>query len=168
MAATILRVSDVAKKFTINRDKSLKERLTGLGRDKRHVREFWALRDVSFELDAGLGNCGLSLTLHVSWLKPQFASQFNRSPGVASCTGPLNTCDASLVAPNGSSSTQRWDNTSTPAPASRASAPASAGVMCPRDSCGSAEVPRSVPSATTIWEPLAAAARFAAGPVSAE
>ena len=52
MAANILRVSDVAKKFTINRDKSLKERLTGLGRNKRYVREFWALRDVSFELEA--------------------------------------------------------------------------------------------------------------------
>ena len=54
MAATILRVSDVAKKFTINRDKSLKERLTGLGRNKQHVREFWALRDVSFELEASM------------------------------------------------------------------------------------------------------------------
>jgi ABC-2 type transport system ATP-binding protein len=52
VAANILRVSDVAKKFTINRDKSLKERLTGLGRNKRYVREFWALRDVSFELEA--------------------------------------------------------------------------------------------------------------------
>jgi ABC-2 type transport system ATP-binding protein len=54
VAATILRVSDVAKKFTINRDKSLKERLTGLGRNKQHVREFWALRDVSFELEASM------------------------------------------------------------------------------------------------------------------
>jgi ABC-2 type transport system ATP-binding protein len=54
VAATILRVSDVAKKFTINRDKSLKERLTGLGRNKQHLREFWALRDVSFELEASM------------------------------------------------------------------------------------------------------------------
>jgi ABC-2 type transport system ATP-binding protein len=52
VATTIIRVSDVAKKFTINKDKSLKERLTGLGRNRKYVQEFWALQDVSFELEA--------------------------------------------------------------------------------------------------------------------
>ena len=52
MAGTIIRVNDVAKKFTINKDKSLKERLTSLGRNKRYQQDFWALQGVSFELEA--------------------------------------------------------------------------------------------------------------------
>jgi ABC-2 type transport system ATP-binding protein len=52
VAGTIIRVNDVSKKFTINKDKSLKERLVNMGRSKRHMQEFWALRDVSFELEA--------------------------------------------------------------------------------------------------------------------
>ncbi len=52
MTATIIRVNDVSKKFTINKDKSLKERLVNMGRAKRHVQEFWALTEVSFELEA--------------------------------------------------------------------------------------------------------------------
>jgi ABC-2 type transport system ATP-binding protein len=51
VAGTIIRVNDVAKKFTINKDKSLKERLVNLGRSKRHMQEFWALQGVSFELE---------------------------------------------------------------------------------------------------------------------
>jgi ABC-2 type transport system ATP-binding protein len=52
VAATIIRVNEVAKKFTINKDKSLKERLTGLGRSRRYRQDFWALKGVSFELEA--------------------------------------------------------------------------------------------------------------------
>ena len=52
MAPTIIRVNDVAKKFTINKDKSLKERLTEMGRSRRYRQEFWALKGVSFELEA--------------------------------------------------------------------------------------------------------------------
>ncbi|MFL5880858.1 MAG: ABC transporter ATP-binding protein, partial [Actinomycetota bacterium] len=52
MAATIIRVNNVAKKFTINKDKSLKERLTEMGRSRRYRQEFWALKGVSFELEA--------------------------------------------------------------------------------------------------------------------
>jgi ABC-2 type transport system ATP-binding protein len=52
VAATIIRVNDVAKKFTINKDKSLKERLVNMGRTKKHVQEFWALKGISFELEA--------------------------------------------------------------------------------------------------------------------
>jgi ABC-2 type transport system ATP-binding protein len=52
VAGTIIRVNDVAKKFTINKDKSLKERLVNMGRAKQHLQEFWALKGVSFELEA--------------------------------------------------------------------------------------------------------------------
>ncbi|HZD67425.1 MAG TPA: ABC transporter ATP-binding protein [Actinomycetes bacterium] len=52
MTTAIIRVNDIAKKFTINKDKSLKERLVNMGRSKKHVQEFWALKGVSFELEA--------------------------------------------------------------------------------------------------------------------
>jgi ABC-2 type transport system ATP-binding protein len=52
VAGAIIRVNDVAKKFTINKDKSLKERLVTMGRSKRYVEDFWALKGVSFELEA--------------------------------------------------------------------------------------------------------------------
>jgi ABC-2 type transport system ATP-binding protein len=52
VAATIIRVNDVAKKFTINKEKSLKERLVNMGRSKQYVKDFWALKGVSFELEA--------------------------------------------------------------------------------------------------------------------
>jgi ABC-2 type transport system ATP-binding protein len=52
MAGTIIRVNDVAKKFTINKEKSLKERLVNMGRSKKYVKDFWALKGVSFELEA--------------------------------------------------------------------------------------------------------------------
>lgn len=52
MATTIIRVNDVAKRFTINKEKSLKERLVNMGRSKKYVKDFWALKGVSFELEA--------------------------------------------------------------------------------------------------------------------
>ncbi len=53
MAETVIRVSDVSKQFRIDKDKSLKERLVLRRANRLPVEEFWALRDVSFELDAG-------------------------------------------------------------------------------------------------------------------
>ncbi|MDQ1722166.1 MAG: type transport system ATP-binding protein, partial [Pseudonocardiales bacterium] len=54
MAGTpVIRVSDVSKKFVIRKDKSLKERLVNARRSRANVEEFWALRHVDLEVDAG-------------------------------------------------------------------------------------------------------------------
>jgi ABC-2 type transport system ATP-binding protein len=53
MSTPIIRVSDVSKKFNIHKDKNLKERVVNAGRSKKHAEEFWALKDISFELEAG-------------------------------------------------------------------------------------------------------------------
>ena len=50
---TVIRVSDVSKRFRIDKDKSLKERLVLRRANRVPVEDFWALRNVSFELDAG-------------------------------------------------------------------------------------------------------------------
>ncbi len=54
MASTpIVRVADVSKRFVIRKEKSVKERVVNAGRSKKHKDDFWALRDVDFEIDAG-------------------------------------------------------------------------------------------------------------------
>jgi ABC-2 type transport system ATP-binding protein len=47
----VIHVEDVSKRFVINRDTSLKERIVSRRTYREHVREFWALRHVSFELE---------------------------------------------------------------------------------------------------------------------
>ena len=49
---TIIRVNDVTKKFVINREKSLKERVVVGRRTKNRQEEFYALRNVDFEVEA--------------------------------------------------------------------------------------------------------------------
>lgn len=49
----VIVVDDVTKRFVIRKDNSLKERLVGLGRGRRHREDFWALDGVSFTLQAG-------------------------------------------------------------------------------------------------------------------
>lgn len=49
----VIVVDDVTKRFVIRKDNSLKERLVGLGRGRRHREDFWALDGVSFRLPAG-------------------------------------------------------------------------------------------------------------------
>jgi ABC-2 type transport system ATP-binding protein len=59
-APDVVRVHDVSKRFVIRKDKSLKERVVNLRRSNAHKDDFWALRDVDFDIQAGttIGLCG--------------------------------------------------------------------------------------------------------------
>ncbi|HEY9388749.1 MAG TPA: ABC transporter ATP-binding protein [Mycobacteriales bacterium] len=50
---TVVRVVDISKRFNIRKDKSLKERLVNFRRSQRHAADFWALRDISFDVRSG-------------------------------------------------------------------------------------------------------------------
>ncbi|MCU1424307.1 MAG: transporter ATP-binding protein [Microbacteriaceae bacterium] len=49
----VIRVADVSKRFVIRKDKSLKERIVNFGRSNKHKDDFWALRDIGIEIEAG-------------------------------------------------------------------------------------------------------------------
>jgi len=50
---TVVRVNGVSKSFSLNKQKSLKERLVNFGRERRHRETFHALRDVTLDVEAG-------------------------------------------------------------------------------------------------------------------
>ncbi|MGY1619680.1 ABC transporter ATP-binding protein [Geodermatophilus sp. SYSU D00691] len=50
---TVIRVSDVSKKFSLNANKSLKERLVNARQTQTHREEFWALRNIDLEIASG-------------------------------------------------------------------------------------------------------------------
>ena len=52
-ATTVVRVSDVSKRFVIRKEKSLKERVVNASRSRKHREEFWALRNVDLDITAG-------------------------------------------------------------------------------------------------------------------
>ena len=53
MSVPVVRVVDVGKKFRLNKNKSLKERIVHAGRNRDYTEEFWALQDVTFDIEAG-------------------------------------------------------------------------------------------------------------------
>ncbi len=64
MSQTVLKVDDVSMRFNLSKEKhdSLKEYIIALSRHELNYNEFWALRDISFELEEGdrLGILGLN------------------------------------------------------------------------------------------------------------
>jgi ABC-2 type transport system ATP-binding protein len=52
-APIIASVSDVSKRFLLHKDKSLKERIVNFGASRRHRDDFWALKDIDLDIEAG-------------------------------------------------------------------------------------------------------------------
>lgn len=53
MATTVVDVQDVSKRFIVHKDKSLKERMVNSASSRAHREEFWALKDVGFQIRSG-------------------------------------------------------------------------------------------------------------------
>ena len=53
MGTNVIEVRDVSKRFVIRKEKSLKERVVNFGRSNLHKEDFWALREVTFDVVAG-------------------------------------------------------------------------------------------------------------------
>jgi ABC-2 type transport system ATP-binding protein len=49
----VVEVRDVSKRFVIRKEKSLKERVVNFGRSNLHKEDFWALRNISLDIEAG-------------------------------------------------------------------------------------------------------------------
>ncbi|MCU1527626.1 MAG: transporter ATP-binding protein [Frondihabitans sp.] len=49
----VITMNKVSKRFIIRKEKSLKERLVNFGRSRKHKEDFWALRDVDLDIEAG-------------------------------------------------------------------------------------------------------------------
>ncbi|PPF60984.1 ABC transporter ATP-binding protein [Clavibacter michiganensis] len=53
MSVPVVQVNDVSKRFILRKEKSLKERIVNAGRSSRFKEDFWALRNVSLEIESG-------------------------------------------------------------------------------------------------------------------
>jgi ABC-2 type transport system ATP-binding protein len=49
----LIKVEDVSKRFVMHKEKSLKERILNFSASRKHRDDFWALRDVSLDIDTG-------------------------------------------------------------------------------------------------------------------
>jgi ABC-2 type transport system ATP-binding protein len=49
----IASVNDVSKRFLLHKDKSFKERIVNFGASRRHRDDFWALRNIDLDIEAG-------------------------------------------------------------------------------------------------------------------
>jgi ABC-2 type transport system ATP-binding protein len=49
----VVRIDKLTKRFVIRKEKSLKERVVNFGRSNKHKEDFYALRDVTFDIPAG-------------------------------------------------------------------------------------------------------------------
>ncbi len=49
----VIQIDKVSKKFTVHKDKSLKERIVNASRSREHAEEYWALKEVGFTVAAG-------------------------------------------------------------------------------------------------------------------
>jgi ABC-2 type transport system ATP-binding protein len=49
----VVRVDQLSKRFVVNKDNSLRSRVIGRNRSRRHREDFWALRDVDLEVELG-------------------------------------------------------------------------------------------------------------------
>ena len=52
-AVPVVRVENVSKRFIIRKEKSLKERIVNAGRSSKNKEDFWALKNVSVDVNAG-------------------------------------------------------------------------------------------------------------------
>lgn len=54
MAPTpIVKVENLSKRFVVNKENSLRSRVVGLNRGRKHREDFWALRDLDLEVETG-------------------------------------------------------------------------------------------------------------------
>jgi ABC-2 type transport system ATP-binding protein len=49
----VVEVHGLSKRFVIRKEKSLKERIVNFGRSNLHKEDFWALRDIDLDIEAG-------------------------------------------------------------------------------------------------------------------
>jgi len=52
-AVPVVKMNGVSKRFIIRKEKSLKERVVNFSRSRKHKEDFWALRDIDLEIEAG-------------------------------------------------------------------------------------------------------------------
>lgn len=52
-AVPVVRVENVSKRFIIRKEKSLKERIVNAGRSSKNKEDFWALKNVTLDVNAG-------------------------------------------------------------------------------------------------------------------